>query len=195
MATPADFLVKPDEPVRPALDAFAKLVQSQLLRSTVGPGVRVHRGELGVDVVVTEPTPVFRGAFYASLTSPTRCRFDEGLINNLRPVIDGRFLDGTVAPEGTLESPAGVPELDLSGVKPVANRTYLCAALIPMEQGTIGEVTLLHRAELSADRTDEWPIAEVQWADGRIVKLRQMGYFNLEAEWNETRARWHWRSV
>jgi hypothetical protein len=196
-ARPEDFHVRDGEPVRPALIRFAKLVTSQMLRSASGADLRIHRGEQGIDVV-SEPLPAqFRGAFWVSLTSPTRCRVGEGLIGGLRPVIDGRYLDGTLPPDGEQESPSGPPDIDLSREKRPTSRSYIVAAIAgnPIEQGLVSDPTLLHRGELLPDRSHEWPVAEFSWQQGRVVRVRQILYFDQDVSYSTTRKRWVWRSV
>lgn len=181
--------------MRPALERFVGLVTSQLLRSTVGPGIRVHRGEQGVDVVVTEPEAVFRGAFAVSLATPTRARVGDGLVNGLRPTMGGVYLDGSLPPDGASLSPGGPPSLDLAGLEVAGNRSYVVLVLAPgaTEPGLVAGVTVSHRAATGTD--GEWPVAELSWRDGRVVRVRQMVYFDLQTAWDEAGQRWIWGPV
>jgi len=182
---PEEFMARPRERVRPKLAAFAAFVFSERLREVVGArGVRILRGELGKTVVVERETVPFVGAFHVSLATPTAARVGEGTVNGERPIVDGRYLDGTIAPEGTRPDPRGEPEIPLGTVRPVRGRSYICVLVVAEGGDLLPEsLTLVHRADLrdltEGDARTYWPVAELMWIDGRPERVRQMVWHDL----------------
>lgn len=205
-----DYVARDREPVRGKLAAFAALVTSQLFRTVSGPGagwVQVNRTERGIDVVVNEPPEVFRGAFWVSLVSPTAVKVGDGRVNGVRPVVEGRYLDGTTAPDGTKLDAAGVPEIALGTVRPVNGRSWIVLELSDApESGALvegdGSLSVRHVAGLTTATEgslvngdlslQRWPIAVLRWSpDGsRPERVTQLVYFDQQWTWTGERGVW-----
>lgn len=83
------FLGQSRQRVKPRLAGFLAWLQAQQIQG--GPGIRIHRTNVGTSISLAEPFPSFIGAFYCSLND-NLIRVGPGFVNGVMPVnIDEKF--------------------------------------------------------------------------------------------------------
>lgn len=180
-----DFIAHPGGDPRPVIRALARDVRNY--RVVTSGEVRIIQRRDGVEVVVPDRAPQFRGAFWVNLPSAFEVTVDVGRLAGRLPWI------GSVRIDGQRESgKAGeVPRLAISGAPNADGLSYVALRVLADERGqwspveTPSALQVVHVADLLLPVEDRragglLPLAELTWdAAGRTPqRVRQMVFFD-----------------